>query len=370
MATKKNTTINGKDYYRIRRTIDGKVKAFYGSSKHDAEQQYKLYLERIAEEKFKQKVKLDTATIEQRATEYVDTVLVVSTKYAKGTIDRYKGCFNNYIKGSKFANLVAQKVRPSDVQQFYNSLDVSMNTLKAIHKFMRAFSKWMVLCEYSTDFLSAVELPRKEENHLHDDIVVWSDDEIHTILTATSTVEGGSLPVRAWFMPWVMFYTGVRISEAISLRYTDFRNGYVNVERQCYRGEIKQPKYNSVRKIPIHKELQTALDQHRKWHKQDMKENGYKTDLVFTTSTGQIYSPSSLRKSFVRFYDKIGVEYKHFHAYRATFCTQMCRCGVPMEVTSKLMGHKNLEVTARHYALVREDSMEEAMSRLDYGWDK
>ena len=54
MATKKNTEINGQEYFRITRTIghkmvDGKKvpvkKQFYGSSKGDAEKKYKAFLE-------------------------------------------------------------------------------------------------------------------------------------------------------------------------------------------------------------------------------------------------------------------------------------------------------------------------------------
>ena len=43
MATKTNSEINGKKYYRLRRTIDGKQKSFYGSSKTDAERKLKEY---------------------------------------------------------------------------------------------------------------------------------------------------------------------------------------------------------------------------------------------------------------------------------------------------------------------------------------
>lgn len=364
MAT--NTKINDREYYRIRRTIDGQVKSFYGRSKGDAEKKYKLYLETYAKEKHRIKEELDTATIDQRADEYIRNVLKVSGKYASGTIDRYEGCYRNYVKGSSVGKMVARKVRPSNVQAFYNQLDVSLSTLKAIHKFMRVFNKWMVLNGYAPDFLSAVELPKKEENKRHDEIIVWEHDEIQAILAYADSVSGSSDRHRAIFLPLVLIYTGARISEAISLRYSDFEDGYVSIERQCYRGEMKEPKYGSARRIPMHENLVGALREHRAWHQKEMKKNGYKTDYVFTTSTGNLYSASTLRKMFVRLYEKIGVPYKHFHAYRATFATQMCRCGVPMEVTSKLMGHKNLEVTAKHYALVKRDSMEDAVKMLHY----
>lgn len=67
-------------------------------------------------------------------------------------------------------------------------------------------------------------------------------------------------------------------------------------------------------------------------------------------------SPDSIEKN--------NIEAKKLHAYRATFCTELCRAGVPLEVASKLMGHKSIEVTARHYALVKRDVQIDAISKL------
>ena len=69
MAT--NTNINGKEYFRIRRTIDGEIKNFYGSSKGDAERKYKEYLEELAEKKHVRATELDSATFSFRAEEYI-----------------------------------------------------------------------------------------------------------------------------------------------------------------------------------------------------------------------------------------------------------------------------------------------------------
>ena len=133
-----------------------------------------------------------------------------------------------------------------------------------------------------------------------------------------------------------------------------------------YMHEIKPPKYNSVRDVPIHQELSYALIDHKTWHEREMKRKGYDTDYIFTTSNGNLYSSSSVRKQLVKFCEKAGVEFKKIHAFRATFCTQMCKCGVPLEVTSALLGHKSLEVTARHYALIKQDSKEQAINQFHY----
>ena len=366
MATKTNTEINGNKYYRIRRTIDGTVKAFYGASKGDAEKQYREFLEDHTRKKYRQQELISTATLHERAEEYIENVLTATGRYAEGTKDRYRGAYNTHINGTPLDKTVLSKIRPSDIQKFYNNLDVSMSTLKAVHKFLTAFCKWAQRNEYTRDFMSAVEIPKKVENKQHDGIVVWSDEEIAAILDYIDGCQRLSTRRRLDFMVLVLLYTGARISEALSLRYTDIKDGIVHIERQCYRSEIKAPKWNSVRSIPQHEALVEALKKHRKWHLDDMKKHGYKTDYIFTTSSGNLYSASSVRKTLVRMCEKIGIGYKHIHAYRATFCTQMCRCGVPMEVTSKLMGHKNLETTAAHYRLIQRDTMQDAIAKLTY----
>lgn len=366
MATKTNATVKGKDYYRLRKTIDGKQKNFYGKSKTDAENKLKKYYEEQAKKKYEKAVEWDSATFGSRADEYIQNSLKVSQKYAKGTIERYIGEFYSHIENTWLSDMKVKDIRPSDVQRFYNELDVSQHGIKELHKFMSGFVKWLQLNGYSDNFLSAVSLPKKEDTSSHDEIIVWEDKEIREILRSMNNVPYPRKRHRQFFLVHLLLYSGVRISEALALKYSDIYDGVIHIERQYYLGEIKEPKWNSKREIPMHHKLEQALKAHEKWHKAEMRQNGYRSDFIFTTSTGMLYSQSSVRKALKRFYANRGIPYKKIHTYRATFCTQMCRCGVPLEVTSKLMGHKSLEVTAAHYALVRKDTQKDAISRLSY----
>ena len=366
MATKTNTEINGRNYFRISRTIDGKRKYFYGTSKGNAEEKYKLFLEERAERMYRDRAKASSATFHERAQEYIENVLSTSGRYSTGTKKRYESSYRTHIMGSGIDRMVLQQVRASDVQTFYNGLDVSESTMKGVHKFMSAFYKWVQLNNYADNVLTAVELPKKRSTKRHEGIVVWSEEEVRDILRNADALQSPSAPFRQTFMVYVLLYTGMRIGEVVSLRYSDFENGMINVERQCYMGEIKEPKYGSKRQIPVHPDLVTAFDRHRAWHEEEMRRNGYTTDYVFTTSSGRLYDPVNVRRALRRFYKANGIPYKHVHAYRSTFCTQLCRCGVPLEVASALLGHKSLEVTAAHYALVRKDSKVEAITSLHW----
>ena len=70
MATKTNTKINGRDYFRIRRTIDGVQKNFYGRSKTEAERKYREYLAEAERQKYEKQMAHDNATFGERAEEF------------------------------------------------------------------------------------------------------------------------------------------------------------------------------------------------------------------------------------------------------------------------------------------------------------
>lgn len=371
MATKTNTEINGKQYFRITRTIGHKEngkpikKQFYGSSKKDAERQYDEYLKKQAEKKYQLETEKSTRTLGNSAEEYIETVLKTS-QYAKGTINRYIGEYNRHIKGTDLARTPLKDIKASTIQLFYNSLDVSQQSIKELNKFMSGFCKWLQLVGYSDNFLAAVTIPRKKDTTRHEEIVIWEDEEIKAIFDAFDRKRGEKQPHRQDFLVHLLLYSGMRISEALGLKYSDIRDGIIYVERQWYLGELKEPKWGSKRQIPMHEALIESFEEHKSWHEAEMQTNGYETEFLFTTSTGQLYHAASVRKALKRFYDAHNIPYKHPHVYRATFCTQMCRCGVPLEITSKLMGHKSLEVTAAHYALIKKDSQKEAIDKLHY----
>ena len=356
---KTNTKVNGNKYFRLRKTIDGVQKSFYGRTKAEAEKKYIDYLEDRHTDACSKPQSPVTATFRSQARNYITNVLKPSQKYATATKERYTMAYDVHIKGTWLDRMRVCDIRAYDIQRFYNELPVSKQTLATVNKFLAGFNRWLILNKCSEDFLTAVEIPMKPENKRHEGVLVWEEDEIQTIL---SNLDGHRLK----FLIYILLYTGARISEAIALRHDDIRDGTVHIERQCYCGEIKKPKYNSVRQIPLHKELLEAYKEHIEWQKKDMEKHRYNTDLIFTASTGNMYDPTDLRKRLKRFYQSHGIPNKSPHTYRATFCTGLCRSGVPIEVASKLMGHKSIEVTALHYTRVSASSQAEAINLLNY----
>lgn len=391
MAGKTNCTINGRDYFRIRRKVGKKLnkqgkwvddmKNFYGSSKRDAERQYDAWKE---EQKNKGDKKDGRAPFGDFAKFFSDQVLAVDTNYSEGTVNLYAGAYRNYIaKDFKLCEIILADMTAEDIQLFYNRLKCSQSVMKSINKFMVLLFKWLFRGGYCSNLMAGVVIPTKETRKIKngtrktvssteladqkEDVEVWEDWELETIM---DHIEG----YRLRFFIVLCIATGLRISEEFGVKYSDFRDGQLYIDRQYKYGKFIPPKHNSYRSIPIHPMVARELELHRQWHEEEMKRNKYKTDFVFTTKSGKLLEYHNARRSLMRFYDRIKdddgnrlIEPKKFHAYRATFGTNLCRQGVRIEVVSKLMGHKSVEVTQKYYVNINTEDRQGAVETLpDY----
>lgn len=371
MATKRNTAIkNGEktyEYYRLTKTIgheykNGKKvpirKQFLGRSKREAELKYENW--KIEQALLSEQVVDSNRPLGELVAFWQDNVFGVSIDYATGTKERYTRAYRQFT-GLDHTGLLAkpiQSVSANDIQIAYNNMDVNLSTVQALHKFFRLFFGWAAANRYCTDVMGTVVIPKKTYEKHSEDIIVRSENEIADILAAS---EGSRLRL----LIVLSLYGGLRIGEALGVRYSDFDGDVLHVRRQYTReGEYAKPKYNSGRDIPLHDVVLKELEIHKKWHLKEARAYVVKSDQVFTTSLGTSYDHANVRHQLSRLYKRNGIEDKKFHAYRATFCTNLCKAGVPIQVASSLMGHKSVDVTSRFYTFVSEQEKFEAIKKL------
>ena len=351
----KNTVIkrNGKEYsyFRITRTVGHKYKEgkkvpikkqFTGSSERDAERKYREWLVNHEEAK----VFDSSKTVRELMEFYTENILALNSRYSVGTRALYTGAYETHIKNSKIIHGYMSDLTAEQIQQFYNELQISQSAMANVHKFMRGFMKWQSSNKYGDYLLNSVVIPVKPSNKRQEGIITWTDEELDLILTAEPEYV---------LLPFIKFalYSGMRISELLGLKYKDIYDETIHVERQFYRGSWCLPKGSKTRLIPAHHKIKEMLD-----HAGDPNE------LIFKTANGNPLDQKNINRSLDRFYGRIGIPHKKFHAYRATFITNLCRKGVPIQTVSKLAGHENINVTARYYASVQLDELSEAVNKL------
>ncbi len=351
----KNTIIkrNGKEYsyYRITRTVGHRYKEgvkvpikkqFVGSSERDAERKYRAWLSNHEEEKIYDSSK----TVGELAEFYAENILAVNSNYSVGTRELYTKAYENHIKAKNIMNCTMSELTSEQLQEFYNNLDITKSAMANVHKFMRGFMLWQSRNKYGDYLLDSVVIPDKPTIVHQEGIITWTDDEIEKILNSEPDYVLLPLIIMA-------LYSGMRISEILGLNWGDIDGDVIYVRRQYYRGNWCPPKGNKTRIIPAHHKIKEMLDN-----------AGNPDELIFKTANGNPLDQKNINRSLDRFYGRIGIPHKKFHAYRATFITNLCRKGVPIQTVSKLAGHENINVTARYYASVQLDELSEAVNKL------
>ena len=95
-----------------------------------------------------------------------------------------------------------------------------------------------------------------------------------------------------------------------------------------------------------------------------MLSNGYRTDYIFTTRTGNLYNKHNVRHAVDRVYNKIGVEPIGFHVYRHTYASMLANNGIPIQTLAALLGHTDSNTTARYYVNISKEQKQAAANLI------
>jgi len=174
---------------------------------------------------------------------------------------------------------------------------------------------------------------------------------------------------------YLMLYAGLRPNECAALRWKhiDFENRLINVsvaQESGTRNEKTPKTIAGIRTIPITPPLYN--------HLRTIKQQ---SEYVILTNTGRsctvdlfeswwkyiirkmdIISGATVNKNKITV-SKIAPDLK-LYMLRHTFCTDLQRAGVPLNIAKELMGHKDVSVTANIYTEFTEDQIEETARKM------
>lgn len=182
-------------------------------------------------------------------------------------------------------------------------------------------------------------------------------------------------PAGLWIL--TLLYTGMRPGETAALTWADvdFNHNEIHVHtaRESGGSTIKGPKTESgIRDIPIHAKLRPLL----------LSTKGAPFSPVFPNRNGTHMDDDTLYRRWRSFYRELdiymGAELyrnkiiKHAvaqditpYCLRHTFCTDLQRAGVPINVSKELMGHSDVSITANIYTHKDNDVLHAGISLLD-----
>ena len=373
MPKKTNFNVNGSSYYRTTATVGKKYdgtpirKQFYGSCKKEAEKKRDKYLLGI---KQGLSIEYDRVTLSVAFNHWLEHVHKQKIKLPSYV--KYERMYRLYIATSSIAGMRLADIKAANVQGAYNELlkTTTPGNIRFTHRVLTTFIKYCVGADMLIRSpLTAVVLPKlptkeKETN------TALSDDEVKQLIQAAK----GNIK----YFPFVFdVFSGLRSGELRALCYKDldFKTGLINVKKKVeyakvdgkYKAVVSSVKSKaSVRHVPILKEIKGLLQLHIKTVREGLDSVPMDGNfLLFPSRSGGYREGSNFLCFFKRLCKKLGIEEGNtIHSLRHTYCTILARMGVPLLEASRLMGHSNINITAKIYAHVTDEDMIKAVEKL------
>jgi integrase/recombinase XerD len=272
---------------------------------------------------------------------------------AQSTLSKYRDCFESWIQPTFGRKDVSEISRLSvlELRQAMVDRNLSVARQYSIIMFLKSFLKF---CR-STLGLSCldpadIKLPKRPAPHVE----YLTNGEIQQVLDAIKTDTFTGLRLRALIE--VLLSTGMRISEALSLKRIQFDAGKTEAEI-IGKGKKRRTIFFTQRcRLWVQEYLNRRIDDHPN---------------VFVTS-GYPVRPLA-REDISRFFQnlkaKVGLGKKFTpHILRHTFCTILRNNGADISIIKDLAGHQDIQTTARYYLGKNKDVLRRAIAQcLDYG---
>lgn len=372
MARKTNIEVNGKNYYRVTRTIghraDGTAirKQFYGTGINEANAKADEYIKNL---------KMGLLNNNQLYT--INTLLpkwlfdVKKNEVKASSFEAYESIFRNYIKPFLIADLPINDLKTLKVQEFYNKLskdNISPNTIKKVHKLLRQFFSYAEREGYiiKNPCINVV-LPKNKkeiENIITErktKFQYFNEDEIKQLLELFKNTRYENIIKFA-------LGTGMRKGEILGLQWQDidFKNKEIHVVHnlsyianidnnvRTYKTVLQTPKSeNSVRIIPMSKKIYELL-----------KSINKTSDFVFS-SRGSHFDIKWTEKYWLKTLKGTNLEGKKFHDLRHTFATMLLLNGANLIQIKELLGHSSVKITEMYLDALPK-SKTEIVNKINY----
>lgn len=150
--------------------------------------------------------------------------------------------------------------------------------------------------------------------------------------------------VRVTAIVELMLQSGLRIKEIESLKLENIGDNELTIESYESHG---------ARTVPLNNSAKTAL-------KKYLDEGRFQTNSknVFVTKTGRHLLARNIRSLLNRYFRKAEIKNVKVNDLRNTFIVHQLKSGVPIDIVSRVVGHKRISTTEKYFELI--DSKEES----------
>lgn len=248
------------------------------------------------------------------------------------TLHHHENTLRAYVL-PKFGERKITEINREDVQTFLaeKAPKYSESTLRSMRVVLGLALGWANNCGWlEKNPCTRVKLPKRTGGRR----------VIRTVLTSEQ-VNAVAERLKEPYATLVLFLaaSGLRIGEALAIKWSDFKNNVLHVTRRIYEGDVDAVKSKrSDRKLAIDPILMARI------------EKLGKGEWVFRSKTGGPLNPGNALKRHVRrAAEKLGISLGGWHDFRHTLSTKLRRSGVHPKVVSDILGHNKVNLAMDVY---------------------
>lgn len=353
-----------------------KIKTFSGDTRREATERLNEYIKNLNRSTGARGYKI---TVAEGILSWLETYKKI---YLKPTsYDRLETTIKSniipYIGHMRVSDLTASVIQGRLINTLFDK-GLSYSTIK---KAYNALNGYLKQCLYEDTIpknpMLGVRLPSQNKFDKKEIAALSADERERFCYEAAKRFKStNKLVTRNGYAYIMVLYTGIRLSEALALKWND-----VDIDNACLhiRGNVVSVKDRSakadtsykvlaqksakteagIRDVPLCSKALTAIKAHRDIY------SPKSSDYVFTSRNGKIVTPRNFAKALNGIYTRAGIAKSGAHILRHTFASMLFEMGVDIKIISKILGHSRVEITYNEYVHLIKAQETSAVSLLD-----
>lgn len=325
-------------------------------------------------------IQSQTKTLEQCMSEWIN--LYKTEEVNQKSFDRIESTFKNHILGTELGRLLETRVSSDAIQKHLKERrniktgePLSFSSQKKIYELLNQYFRYRYAREPYLNPMIIVSKPKNKDLKINEEMIVWNDNEMLALTkVAFEPYIAGKSGFKHGLAIVFMMWSFIRVGELLGLQWKDFDNGTVNIHKQLsrvrdrtsentYTTIVTETKYRSSRKIPLTKMALNTIEEYKKRAGEFSPD-----DYIINNGKGKPVAMNTITNTYKAMVKAAGLPSdKHvtLHGLRHSGISYMLRHGMPIEVVSKMAGHKSIQITLDTYYSVLEEQKHNAIEEFN-----
>ena len=272
------------------------------------------------------------------------------------TILSYSGDIAGFLeylttKGTTFDGKLARFFITS-YKQHLEALDYKVNTINKKINSLVCFNQFLI---QQGQMNSMVVDLKKDKTRIaygsEQEVEVYTENEVERLLFYIQDQDKVSL--RDKLIVLLLLYTGIRVSELVSIRLKDL--DFLTMQLHVV------GKGGKIREVPLRSEVVEVAKEYMNTERREHKFSDSEY-LLLTQRSGKM-DRDAVNKLLNKHGEYLAITMRP-HKFRHTFCTRLLIVGVPLTTVSKLAGHSSIQTTVAFYINTSRQDKQDAVDLL------